>query len=262
MLTTTDCPARYDYAGLFRTDEEWIHPRRTIDSYEIIVDVSGEIYICEEDRRHTLRAGDVLVLRPGLLHEGWQPSSAAATFYWIHFRADPEALPPLPFAPTAPADAAHLLLLCRQLLHIANAPGYPAYAAQAAFALLFCEVAGLCRQTSPGTRLVSETAEWIRINSHRPLTVAAVAQQAGYHPDYLSALFRSAFHTSLKQYIAEQRMQQIRSQLLTTTDSIKQIAARLGFSGENHLLHFFRYHEGVSPSAYRNLYHRTHLNRK
>lgn len=260
MLEKTGCPAVYSYSGLFRTENPWIHPHRVVDTYEIMVIVAGQAFIYEEERRHTLSAGEAIVLRPGLRHGGWRMSEGDTSFYWIHFRADAADLPPLPFEPQKIHDAAHLNLLCRQLLHIGNAPGYPDYAVQAAFELVFCEISRLSEQVRPSSRRVSEIAEWIRINSHRALTVASVASQAGYHPDHLSVLFRETFHMSLKQYIIDQRMQQIRSQLLTTADSIKEIAARLGFASENQLMHFFRYHEGVSPTAYRNLYHRTRMN--
>lgn len=261
MYEAAQCPARYEYAGLFKTDEPWIHPVRTIDTYEIMMIIAGTVCIFEEDRQFMLTAGEVIVLRPGMRHGGWRMSEGTTSFYWIHFRQGADDIPSLPCEPVKLTDASHFNLLCRQLLHLANAPGYPEYAVQAAFELVFCETVRLSSHAQPGTRLVGEIAEWIRINSRRPLTVSMVAQQAGYHPDYLSALFREAFQMSLKQYIADQRMQQIRSLLLTTTASIKEIAAQLGFANGNQLMHFFRYHEGVSPCNYRNLYHHTHLNR-
>ena len=111
------------------------------------------------------------------------------------------------------------------------------------------------------SRAADEAAEWIRINSARRLTAADAAAHAGYHPDYLSALFKAAYSLTLKQYIARERMKLIRSQLLTTADSLRTIARRLDFDGEEQLIHYFRYHEGLSPTQYRNLYDHTHLNK-
>ena len=62
--------------------------------------------------------------------------------------------------------------LCRQLLHVANAPGYPAYAAQSAFALLYCELMREAEGQKSASRAADEAAEWIRINSARRLTAA------------------------------------------------------------------------------------------
>ena len=261
MFSESACPARYAFAGLFQTEDRWLHPTRVIDSYEIILMLEGAGHLYEQEQRFTLHAGDALLLRPGRRHGGWQESAGRTSFYWIHFYL-PEGNPPaLPEGVQTIQDMPRLLMLCRQLLHIANTPGYPDYAAQAAFSLLYCEWLRLCGRQDAGSRLVGETAEWIRINSHRRLTVAGVARRSGYHPDYLSALFRGAFGRSLKQYIIDERMKRLRSLLLTTMAPLKTIAAQMEFASEEQLIHYFRYHEGISPARYRNLHYRTHLNR-
>jgi len=41
----------YISGGLFKSEEEWKHPRRVIDSNEIIYVVKGEVFIQEEDTK-------------------------------------------------------------------------------------------------------------------------------------------------------------------------------------------------------------------
>ena len=53
MAEIVECPARYEYAGLFRTEDAWIHPIRTIDTWEIMVIVAGTVAVFEEDRPYT-----------------------------------------------------------------------------------------------------------------------------------------------------------------------------------------------------------------
>ncbi len=259
MNTVSACPARYTFAGLFQTNEVWIHPQRIIDTYEIILVTAGVVSLFEDETAYELHPGQLLVLRPGRRHGGLRESRTETSFFWIHFQSDEPA--PLPCSPIQPDDSARLNSLCRQLLHVANAPGYPSYAAQAAFELLYCELLRACEERKGASRLVDETAEWIRINSSRRLSARDAAAHAGYHPDYLSTLFKAAYALSLKQYIAAERMKLVRNQLLTTADPIKTIALRLNFQSEEHLIHYFRYHEGLSPTQYRNLYDHTHLNK-
>ena len=38
----------YDMIGEFHSSGKWIHPRRTIDSFEIILVIEGMLYIAEE----------------------------------------------------------------------------------------------------------------------------------------------------------------------------------------------------------------------
>ena len=111
-------------------------------------------------------------------------------------------------------------------------------------------------------RLVCDTAEWVRINSGRKLSVAMVADQAGYHPDYLCAVFRRETGKSLKRYINEERMKVAKNRLLTTELSVKELAGELGWENENAFIHYFTYHEGISPAHYRNLYFHTHMNNR
>lgn len=36
---------RYLFSGKFYTEEEWSHPRRVIDSYEVLYVQSGEVWL-------------------------------------------------------------------------------------------------------------------------------------------------------------------------------------------------------------------------
>ena len=261
MNPQEQCPALYKNAGLFQSEETWIHPCRVIDTFEIILPVKGEVCLFEGERQYTLTEGELLVLHPGVPHGGWRESRGETSFFWVHFTPAEPGETPMPEGPVACQDSARLGALCRQLLHAANAPVYPAYGVQAAFALVYCEVRLLWAGERPASRLAAQAAEWIRIHSHRRLTAASVAAHFGYHPDYLSTLFREAYGMGLKQYIVEERMKQVRGLLLAGMESVKEIAAHLDFADEAQLNHFFRYHEGMSPARYRNLHCYTHLNR-
>ena len=45
------------HAGLFQSEEEWIHPRRTIDDFEIVFVTDGEIFMEEGDRQIYAKRG-------------------------------------------------------------------------------------------------------------------------------------------------------------------------------------------------------------
>ena len=49
MNILTHPNVKFDYAGLFQSEREWIHPKRIGTSYEIIYMTEGEMYI--EERR-------------------------------------------------------------------------------------------------------------------------------------------------------------------------------------------------------------------
>ena len=84
MIQLSNDPAvsvSYLYSGLFETQEEWSHPHRVIDSYEILYVVAGEVYLEEEGERFSLKAGDVYLLRPDCRHGGYRISRGKTSFY-------------------------------------------------------------------------------------------------------------------------------------------------------------------------------------
>jgi len=253
----------YSFSGRSVTDDAWIHPSRVIDTYVVILVTQGEIFLCEDNTDYHLIAGDMILLRPGINHHGTAVSSGHTSFFWAHFYADSlESLRLTPGKHT-PDQPDRLASAFRCLLHVGNAPDYPTYASEAAMASLLAEIsASQARSSSVASRLAHEVAEWIRINSLHRLTVRAVAEQFNYHPDYLCTLARQSFGKSLKEIISEARMNRLKNLLLTTSLSVKELAAQLDFGSEGQLTHFFKYHEGISPARFRDQYNRTHLNRQ
>lgn len=155
---------RYLFSGKFYTEEEWSHPRRVIDSYEVLYVQSGEVYLEEEGAPYTLGVQQGFLLRPGCVHGGWKTSRGKTAFYWAHFSVSDFAALRLQPGFFAPPEPHRLSAGFRRLLHVANAVNYPAYAADAAMASLLAELYAVQRRDgAPGMRLVCDTAEWVRI---------------------------------------------------------------------------------------------------
>lgn len=243
----------YLNGGYFKSEEEWIHPRRRIDSNEIIFVTKGNVYLKEEEKDYLLRPGDLLILEKDKLHFGTE-LSRGVEFYWLHFLG--EAKVKLFFLP----DMAAMTLLFRQLLHYENTPSYPKRALELAFELIQLELRVQSESTEGASRFLTEIKEWIRIHSDQPITVREISQRFGYHSDYICRLFQKHYHISLKGYIEEQRLNYIKRLLLTTDDTISEIARSSGFDSYQNFLKFFTYHEDMSPSEFRNTFTNTHRN--
>ena len=161
----------YSFSGRFVTDDEWIHPTRVIDTYEILLVTHGEVYLREGNAEHHLQTGDLYLLRPDVEHGGTRVSTGRTSFFWAHFTAD--SLEPLGLLPglCTPDEPDRLASAFRCLLHVGNTPGYPSYATDAALMTLLSEISASQAMTSAGSsRLAHEIAEWIRINSEKKLT--------------------------------------------------------------------------------------------
>lgn len=249
------------YGGKFVSKGEWIHPRRTIDSIEIILVVRGSVYITLDEKEYTLTKGDILRIDPAVLHYGTKISDGEVSFYWVHFSgADERELPPIYFRPENFQQAE---LLVRQLLHYFSTDGYPKECSDSLLKVFLAELNFLSvEKCNKNDKLYSEVREWVRINSDEALKVSDIAKRFGYNVDYLNRVFKTHYPQGLKAYIDSMRMQRIKQDLLGEQLSLKEISSKYKFDDYKYFLKYFKYHEGISPKDYRKLYYNIHTNNK
>lgn len=259
MIKTDSNFFKFESVGEFRSAKEWIHPSRIIDSYEIIFVLEGKIYIEENGTKFALSPNEVLVLEPGKEHRGYKASTDATAFYWFHFQTDFL----LCHKHYSGNDSYEIKQLLKKLLHMANTPFYPPASLDAAGLLIFQELERVSLHTFLTTdAITNKIAEYVRINISENLSVKSIADHFRYTPDHISRMFKKSFGTGLKDYICRQKLQHSRDRLLTTNLSVKEIAYETGFDNENLFIKFFKYHENISPTAFRNKYFNTHMNSK
>lgn len=257
MLKTDNNYFVYENIGEFHSDDEWIHPVRVIDNYELIFVLSGTVHLFEEGKRYDLHPNECILLEPGKQHGGYRISNGLTTFYWLHFRTDCA----MPFKTFVDADFYELKYLLKKLLHMSRTPVYNTEALDAASFLIFNELQNLPSLTS-GNSFANKVAAYIRMKINKNVSVLSVAKHFGYSPDYISRLFKKTFSIGMKEYISEERMKYAKNLLLTTDLSVKEISAQTGFENENHFIKFFNYHERKSPLQFRNMYFNIKMNDK
>ena len=247
----------YDMIGEFHSRNEWIHPRRAIQSYELILVLEGTVYIAEENQKYILEKNQMILLEPFREHFGYRTVSCPTSFYWLHFFTD--MAPPL--KTYTGNEIYEIKQLLKKLLHITNTPGYSSAAADAAAYLIFEELRHLSLEAHDSHQILSaQISDYIRSNLKSEITISSIAQQFGYNADYVGKYFKRTHGIGLKTYIADQKIALAKSLLLTTDMNIKQIAHELGYSDENLFIKFFIYHEDETPTAFKNKYCNTHTN--
>ena len=244
--------------GRFSSRGEWKHPNRMIDSHELIFVLQGTVPIFVGDQYYMLTPGQMLHIRPGIAHGGTEISTQPVKFYWLHFigETDVDFLPP---EFTDEIDFGRAVILCKQLLHCANAPEYPVDCADYFMRLLLFEVNV---QRPDSTPLCAAVEEWIRINCDWHIRVSYIAAHFGLNVDYLSRVFSRNHPEGLKRYLDAARCQQIKQDLASTDLSLQALARKYGFSDYKYFLKYFRFHEGITPTQYRQAYHSMHTNWK
>lgn len=100
-------------------------------------------------------------------------------------------------------------------------------------------------------RTVGRAMRFIAEHCSRPIRVADVAEYVGCHRRKLEKRFRAAGRDSINNEIVALRIELTKRLLVSTDDSIRDVAAKAGFGTDQHMRHVFRLQLGTSPTAYR-----------
>lgn len=104
------------------------------------------------------------------------------------------------------------------------------------------------------TAAAARMLEYIHLHCYEQLTLPDVARALGYSEDYMSRLLHEQVSCSFRRYIHYLRMQRAKQELLSGSRSIREIAEDCGYSNPKFFSTAFLKCEGITPSAYRNLY--------
>ncbi len=248
----------FSYAGLFRSETEWIHPRKTEKTYEIICVTKGKVYISEGDNEYLIEPGQVLILSPNVLHYGTRITSDVG-FYWVHFTVKEGDLP----FNKRYFESFDGVYLFKELLHYNNLPSIPDYAVNSVLIHILAVLCHLSEKSESSYNSIVETLlEWMRINADASLTVKAVADHFGYSPDHINRICKRNCGICARALINNYLLVKAKELLVNTEKYVKEIAAELAFPSDKAFIGYFKYHEGRYPSDFRNRFGKTHMNKR
>ncbi len=96
-----------------------------------------------------------------------------------------------------------------------------------------------------------EVLAYMNDHLHEPLTLESLAACAHLNPTYFSDLFSATLGVRPIDYLNRRRVERAQVLLLTTSLTVKQIAARVGFSGSAYFCRVFKKYCGRTPATYR-----------
>lgn len=69
-------------------DPQWMHMRRAMTCFEIVIGIQGISYIQDDRNQYAVGPDDVLFLVPNQIHQGYKPSENGTEFFWICFECE------------------------------------------------------------------------------------------------------------------------------------------------------------------------------
>jgi AraC-like DNA-binding protein len=263
------------------------YPSHRHSLFEFMYIVSGEIGEVVSERPHALRAGDSIVIKPGLFHHT-PPISEKAEWFVFHFEVEDKTIHEIlqtirdPVIRKKNSDDIHdyvhaFINEYGFFLHQLGAFGENNSAASKYAAVRMLQVQSSIltlisllshhfhlqadnRGGSPEPpalqpsvlNLAHEAAYWIEKRAEENMKIGELAQQLNVDRSHLTSCFKKAYGLSPRHYLTQVRIRRAK-ELLTDTDwSMEKIAEELHFSSPSHFVKFFLHAVGVTPFKFRN----------
>jgi len=260
--------------GLFISPGFGIHKTRILDSYEIIFVTQGILELFEDHRIFQIRENQTLLLCPNHKHGGVKPYPPGLNFYWIHFKkknpGHGDISIKLPKLATI-KDREYVMELFSLFVSDQESVGTSDFCLSQILTLILCEIAdaaegGQNRMPEPlrapyPSRLLERIQGAIQENYKKPVGSSDIARKLGLNRDYMERVFRKNYKKTIVESLNEKRILEARNLLRSEgRKNISEIAFSCGFNDPHYFRRIFKRVTGLSPTQFRSIEGKQHIN--
>ncbi len=241
-------------------------PEHAHGDWQVLFLLDATAELIAKDVQQPLEAGSVCVLPPGISHR-IKTAADRPQLSFVDLRLKPEPAVPMTEYLVALTDhqittwsgnatrMARVACELREILTRTTTPQIPQVMALL-WQLLIQPDAGEADLSAPDAKPVSDPRvmhiqSTMREFLEHDLKLDELADRVQLSSSQLSRLFKQHLGVSPGTYLQNLRLELAQQYLVSSTMSIKQIAAKCGFGDANHFSRLFRRHVGCTASAYR-----------
>ena len=111
----------------------------------------------------------------------------------------------------------------------------------------------LLRNASTGEipQRIGQVMQYVAANyADSSLTVQKIAGEFGYHPNYISQMFKESTNKTLRDYLTHYRIRMAKNLLRTTELVVGTIGWNCGYNSVTYFIKVFRQHTGMTPHKF------------
>ncbi|MDP9028397.1 MAG: AraC family transcriptional regulator [Actinomycetota bacterium] len=255
-LVVTDC-------GYFPEARAHGMSRRVpVEQAVILICTKGIGWAVVDGTPHSVSAGQVVVIPPGVPHSYGSDERDPWTLWWVHVdgRDLQEFLLAAGMTAAAPvrtlSDVYRVVALVEEVVQSMERDLSVAslLAASGAAWHLLALLASAASARHQQTSVIDRAMSYLRSHIDEDLTVGQLAAIAALSPSHFAALFRQRTGFAVMQYHKQLRMARARELLDTTTMPIAAIATVLGYADPFYFSRQFRAVHGTTALRYRALH--------
>ena len=224
---------------------------KPIPCFDLTLVLGGEMCYDTDGKRHVLREGDVIFLTPGTLRAR-EAGREAADYVSFNFETDRDFSLPTVIRGGISREVLCLIWAFDEIEKRKYLPGATARTERILSAILLSlEDSIRARNEDP---LVQRITAYLHKNLAERVTLGDVAEHCFFSPVYCDAVYKKKTGRPIIATLLALRIEEAKSLLLQEDQSVKDVAAAVGFEDSNYFSRVFKKQTGMSPTRFCALY--------
>lgn len=246
------------HAGIYRCDRRYEVQRDRLDVCQVMLVDAGELAVEYRGQQRTAGPGTLVLLDCREPHR-YRARTDELRMRWFHLLGSSSA------AYTALITQTHGVVLpvlhdrtvagcCRTIMDAVRQGQPEPHTLSLEIGRLLVSLMLLLGEPEQGPveRAIRQAADYIEAHyAEHDLSVDALARRAALSPCYFMRQFKLYQGTTPHRFLQAVRLRAAKEQLMTTAQSVEEIAYACGFCSSSHLIAVFRRDTGLTPYQFR-----------
>lgn len=248
------------HLGIFECDDRYIVTHPYWESVLLLFIDEGELEVSFRQENFVARSGDIVLL--DCRYEHVYRALRHLKFHYIHFAGassfdyaglihelNHSALLHQASSPTLNSAFQNLLYLVRSQTTAQNEHRISVY-----IHMILCELSESCHSLPAAANTsIEQSVRFMEKHLTENISLDEISAHVGLSKYYFNRLFRRHMGMTPHQYFLNMRVQYAKKLLMTTHDSIENIAEKCGFDSPSNFIRLFRQRTGMTPAAFRKI---------